>query len=258
MNRVNVGNVLIDNISLSETLDKVEALIAKGEPCYVVNPNVDIIVKYNHDKDLARFYDKAALTLVDGTPVLWAAKFFGEPLKEKISGSDFVPRICELSAEKGYRIFFLGGREGAAVKAKEVMEARYSGTKIVGTYCPPMGFENDEAECQRIFDAVKDAKPDILFVGLGSPKQDRWIEKYHQLLGVPVSMGIGVTFEFIAGMVQRAPKWMQKNGLEWSWRLAMEPRRLWKRYLVDDVQFLPIVLKQKFQNRHSERTRRIS
>lgn len=249
MPKVNVANVQIDNLTFKEVLDKVEDFVQKREPCYLVNPNVDIIVKCNRDPELAQYCEEAALTLVDGTPVLWAAKYLGHPLKEKISGSDFVPRVCEWASGKGYRVFFLGGREGAAQKAREIMERRYPGLQIVGTYCPPFGFEKDEAENQRIKDAVKAAAPDIVFVGLGCPKQERWIAQYHRELGIPVSMGIGVTFEFIAGMVKRAPKWMQTAGLEWLWRLCMEPQRLWKRYLVDDVQFLPLILKQKNSRR---------
>lgn len=245
--KVNIGGVVIDNLSMAETLAAIEGLVQQGKPCYVTNPNVDIIIRYNSDPEFADYYNGGALCLVDGMPILWAAKFFGRPLKEKISGSDLVPKVCELANQRGYQLFFLGGRPGAAQAAKETLLQTLPDLKVVGTYAPPFGFERDQMELNKIAQMIKDAKPDILFVGLGAPKQERWIKKYHQELGVPVSMGVGVTFEFIAGIVKRAPKWMQNTGLEWFWRLCMEPGRLWKRYLLDDPQFFMIILKQKLR-----------
>lgn len=244
--RVNVGGIGIDNVSMAEALKAIEELVAARKPCYVTSPNVDILIRYRRDREFARYYDEDALCLADGVPIMWAAKFLGTPLKEKISGSDLVPKVCELANRKGYKIFFMGGRPGAADAAKAKLLETLKDIKIVGTYAPPFGFERDAAELQKIADMVKAAKPDILFVGLGAPKQELWIKRYHEELGVPVSMGVGVTFEFIAGIVKRAPVWMQKVGLEWFWRLCMEPGRLWKRYLIDDTQFFGIILQQKF------------
>lgn len=245
--KVNICNVLIDNVSMQETLNAIEGFIAQGKPCYMTNPNVDCVVRCNRDKEFSRYYVNGALCVADGVPILWAARFLGTPLKEKVSGSDLVPRVCELANQKGYKLFFLGGRPGAADAAKVVLGKTLFNLKGVGTYAPPFGFENDERELKKIVQMIKEAKPDILFVGLGAPKQENWIRKYYQELGVPMSMGVGVTFEFIAGIVKRAPKWMQKAGLEWFWRLCMEPGRLWKRYLVDDMQFFGLVLKQKMK-----------
>lgn len=245
--RVNIGGITVDNVSMAETLAAIERFIAAGRPCYITNPNVDIVIKYNRDAEFKRYYDEGALCVADGVPILWAAKFLGHPLKEKVSGSDLVPRVCELAARRGFKLFFLGGRPGAADAAKAKLLETLNDIKVAGTYAPPFGFEKDEAELAKISRMIKDAKPDILFVGLGAPKQERWIKEYHQKLGVPVSMGVGVTFEFIAGIVKRAPKWMQSAGLEWFWRLCMEPGRLWKRYLIDDTQFFGIIFKQKFR-----------
>lgn len=244
--RVNVGGIKIDNVSMAEALKAIEELVAARKPCYVTSPNVDILIRYRRDREFARYYDEDALCLADGVPIMWAANFLGTPLKEKISGSDLVPKVCELANRKGYKIFFMGGRPGAADAAKAKLLETLKDIKIVGTYAPPFGFERDAAELQKIADMVKAAKPDILFVGLGAPKQELWIKRYHEELGVPVSMGVGVTFEFIAGIVKRAPVWMQNIGLEWFWRLCMEPGRLWKRYLIDDTQFFGIILQQKF------------
>jgi N-acetylglucosaminyldiphosphoundecaprenol N-acetyl-beta-D-mannosaminyltransferase len=243
--KVNIGNVLVDNVTMQETLDAIEGFVAKGTPCYITNPNVDIVIRYNRDDEFERYYKEGALCVADGVPILWAAKFLGTPLKEKVSGSDLVPRVCELAHAKGYKLFFLGGRPGAADAAKRKLQESLIDLKVVGTYAPPLGFEKDESELRKIALMIKEAKPDILFVGLGAPKQERWIKQYHQQLAVPVSMGVGVTFEFIAGIVKRAPKWMQKIGFEWLWRLSMEPGRLWRRYLIDDMQFFGLILKQK-------------
>jgi len=187
------------------------------------------------------------LVLADGTLLLWAAKFLGTPLKEKISGSDLFPKLCKLSAKKGYKVFFLGGRSDASVTAKKVLQNRYTGLDVVGTYSPPLGFESDPVENKKIIKLIKNFKPDILFVGLGAPKQEKWIYSHKAKYQVPVSIGIGVSFEFVAGMVKRAPRWMQIIGLEWFWRVLMEPLRLWQRYLVDDMKIFGLVLKQKLQ-----------
>jgi len=145
--------------------------------------------------------------------------------------------------------FFLGGRPGAAVKSAEVLRNKYSNIQIVGEYSPPFGFENDKFENEKIVRTIKEVHPDIVFVGLGAPKQEKWIFSHYKELNVPVCIGVGVTFEYISGMVKRAPIWMQKTGLEWLWRLLSEPKRLWKRYLVDAMVFFWMVLKQKMNYR---------
>lgn len=243
--RVNICGIGIDNIEMSDVISKMDSYIKDGRPSYIVTPNADHIVKLQRDPEFKKIYGEATLVLVDGMPLLWAAKFLGAPLKERISGADLFPKLCEVAAARGYRIFFLGGREGAAVKAAKILKARYPAMQVVGVYSPPFGFEKDAVENDKIVAMIKTAKPDILFVGLGAPKQEKWIYEHKDQCEVPVSIGIGVSFEFIAGIVKRAPVWMQKSGLEWFWRLMMEPKRLWKRYLVDDVQFFWLVLKQK-------------
>ena len=245
--KINIGTLLIDNVSMQETLEAIERLIADGKPAYITNPNVDTIVRYNRDAEFAKFYNEGVLCVPDGMFILWASRFLGTPLKEKVSGSDLVPQVCKLADAKSYKLFFLGGRPGAAQAAKEQLKKSLFNLNVIGTYAPPLGFEKDEVELKKIVSMIKDAKPDILFVGLGAPKQERWIKRYYQELGVPVCMGVGVTFEFIAGIVKRAPKWMQKTGLEWFWRLCMEPGRLWKRYLVEDMQIFRIIFKQKMK-----------
>lgn len=244
--RVMIAGVAIDNITMTGALHFIEERIRQKDASYMVTPNVDHIVKLQKDVEFRHIYEQATAALPDGMPVLWAGRFLKTPLKEKVSGSDLVYKICETAALKGYRLFFLGGRPGAARQAKERLNKRFPSLRIVGTHCPPMGFELDAGENKKIEVMIKGVRPDILLVGLGAPKQEKWIYKYHKRLQVPVSIGVGASFEFMAGMVKRAPRFMQRAGLEWFWRLMMEPRRLWKRYLVNDMQFFWLILTQKF------------
>lgn len=247
--KISLCGIDIDNVSFADSLDAVDSFIKKGEAAYIVTPNVDCIVKLQKDEDFQAIYRNASLVLADGMPLLWAAKFLGIPLKEKVSGSDLLPRLCAVAVDKGYRVFFLGGREGAARKTAEVLKARHPGLQVAGYYAPPFGFEKDEAENEKVVRMIKEAKPDILFVGLGAPKQEKWIFRYKDEYRVPVSVGIGGSFELIAGVVKRAPVWMQRAGLEWFWRLMMEPRRLWRRYIIEDLVFFWLVWEQKLRRR---------
>jgi len=245
--KVIIAGVEIDNITMDQTLSFIEELIQKRKVSYIVTPNVDHIIKLQRDLEFRKVYREAACVLPDGMPILWAGKFLGTPLKEKISGSDLVPRLCEIAAQKGYRLFFLGGRPGAADKAKERLSKRLPSLNVAGVYSPPFGFEKNDEENEKIAKMIKENAPDILLVGLGAPKQEKWIYQHYKKLEIPISMGVGVTFEFVAGMVKRAPYWMQTSGLEWFWRLMMEPRRLWKRYLVEDMQFFRLIVAQKLE-----------
>jgi N-acetylglucosaminyldiphosphoundecaprenol N-acetyl-beta-D-mannosaminyltransferase len=245
--RVTIAGVDIDRYTFDESVDVIlNHVLSNGSPEYVVTPNAQHIVDLQRDAEFQRIYRKAFLVVPDGVPLLWAAKFLQDPLRGRVNGTDLFERLAEVAAQHRLKVFLMGGRPGAADRAATVLQNRHPGLQITGTYCPPFGFEKDPAELQRISDAVRDAAPDILFVGLGAPKQEKWIEQNYQALGVPVSLGIGVSFEFVAGMVQRAPKFMQKTGLEWFFRLLMEPRRLWKRYVVGNTVFLLMVLKQRF------------
>lgn len=236
--------VWIDNIDFDEAIEKICQFIKNGKPALVVTPNVDHIVKLQRDHEFREIYKNASLIIPDGTPLLWAARLLGSSLKEKISGSDLFPRLCEVAAKKGYRLFFLGGRGNVAFEASEILKAKYPGLQIAGVYSPPYGFEHNEMENLKIVNMIKKSGADILFVGLGAPKQEKWISNNMSEYHVAVSIGIGASFEFAAGHIIRAPLWMQKAGLEWFWRFMMEPRRLWKRYFVEDLAFFWLILKQ--------------
>lgn len=253
MSRIKLINTEIDNVNMQEALDAIMQLIDSGRYCYVVTPNVDHLVKLEKDDEFKEVYANADLILADGKPLIWMAKKLKTPLKEKISGSDLFPELCERAAKDNKTMFFLGAAEGVAAKAAENLTARYSGLKVVGTYSPPKGFEDDEAELEKIFSLVNSAAPDILIVGLGAPKQEKFIYKYRENLKVPVSLGLGASLDFEAGNIKRAPKWMSNHGLEWLYRLFKEPKRMFKRYIVDDMKIFRLFRKYKKQVKKERR-----
>lgn len=244
--KVDICGTKIDKLSLDDAVKIItDHALYGGAPEYVVTPNAQHILCLQKDARFREIYSKALLVVPDGVSLLWAAKFLQTALNGRVNGTDLFERICAVAAEKGLKIFLLGGRPGAADKAKETLQARHPGLKIVGTHCPPYGFESQPAELAWINSKIKAAAPHILFVGLGAPKQEYWIYANYQKLGVPISVGIGVSFELVANMVTRAPVFMQEIGLEWFFRLLVEPRRLWQRYIIGNPLFVWLVLKQR-------------
>ena len=215
--------------------------IRERTPGFIVTPNVDHICLFHRRADIRAAYKEAFLALPDGIPLLWAARFLGRPLKEKLSGSDLVPMLSAWAAQEGCSVFCFGAAEGVAEKAARNLRERYPGLTVAGVYSPPLGFERDPVENERAIAAIRNAKPDICFVALGCPKQELWLLEHYEDIGVPVSLGIGAGLDFVAGKVRRAPRCLQRIGLEWVWRLVQEPRRLWRRYLVEDALFFSLV-----------------
>ena len=245
MARMKFMNTEIDNLTMDEALSEVDKLIKKNEAAYVVTPNVDHIVQLERGGELCDVYKNADLILTDGKPLIWISKWYGTPIKEKISGSDLFPLLCKMAAKKGYTMFFLGAAKGVAATAAENLMKRYKGLDIVGTYSPPFGFEKNEAEMGKIERMIKESHPDILIVGLGCPKQELFIYHNKERLGVPVSLGLGASLDFEAGNIKRAPRWMADCGFEWLFRITQDPKRLAKRYLVDDVKIFKMAIKYK-------------
>ena len=245
MSRMKFMNTEIDNLTLQETLHAIDRLIQEKKSAYAVTPNVDHIVQLETNKELQAIYKAASLILTDGKPLLWIAKWYGTPIKEKISGSDLFPLLCKMAAEKGYKMFFLGAAEGVAAKAAENLMNRYDGLQVVGTYSPPFGFEQDSVEMNKITTMIKDADPDILIVGLGCPKQEKFMYYHCKELGVPISFGLGASFDFEAGTIKRAPRWMADHGLEWLFRITQDPKRMAKRYLVDDMKIFGLAIRYR-------------
>lgn len=249
MQRIKFMNTEIDNLTMSETLEAIDLLIQQNRNAYVVTPNADHIVQLERGGELCDVYKNADLILADGKPLLWISKWYGTPIKEKISGSDLFPKLCEMASEKGYTMFFLGAAEGVAAKAAENLMQRYAELKVVGTYSPPLGFEQNTEEMNKIEEIIKEANPHILIVGLGCPKQELFIFHNREKLGVPISLGLGASLDFEAGNIKRAPKWMSEHGLEWLYRFFKEPKRMFKRYFIDDMKIFRLAWKYRKNKR---------
>ena len=240
--------VPFDNVSTRQTVAIIEEMVASGRPHYLATANVDFTVQAMKDPELQRILLDAHLVVCDGMPLVWASKWLGNPLPERVAGSDLVPLLLRVAEEKGYRVFFLGGDEEVARTAVAKVREKHPGLHISGHYSPPFAplLEMDHADiCRRI----RDPGTDLLFVSFGCPKQEKWIAMNFRKAGVPVSLGVGATIDFLAGQVKRAPRWMQVSGLEWLYRMLQEPRRLMRRYLVDMRIFGIAILVQLWQLR---------
>ncbi len=243
MKKIPFLNTYINNISMTEALQLVEEMVTLEKKSYIVAANVDVIVKIENDEYLKKIVDNADIVVADGKPLLWISKWHGQPLRAKISGSDLVPLLCEMSDKKGYKIFLIGGKEGVAEQAKDRLEDKFPNIQIVGTYAPAFGFEKDERELNKINSMISDAKPDILIACFGCPKQEKWIYENITKYDAKVSICAGATIDFLAGNIKRAPKWMREIGLEWFYRFLQEPKRMFRRYFVDDVMILKLLFK---------------
>ena len=236
--RVSVANVLFDNVSMEEAVERIVQMAQKtNAPRYVCTGNLDHLVMLDRDEAFRAVYADADLVLADGAPIVWLSRLAGTPLRERVTGSDLFWELARASAATGARLFFLGGKPGAADKAAEEVRRRYPTAQVCGTYCPPFETFDTAAEQWRIQDAVRAAQPDILLVGFGAPKQEKWIAANKDIVAVPVSIGVGGTFEMAGGDVRRAPSWTQRIGMEWAYRFLQEPTRLWRRYFVKDLPF---------------------
>jgi len=192
----------------------------------------------------AKVVNDSVLSLADGMSIVFAARLLGTPLAERIPGVDLVEALCRECASEGLTVYFLGGRPGAAERSAEVLQRRYPALVVGGIDCPRFGFEHDPDENERVLSRIRRIAPDLLFVGLGTPKQEYWIEDNAEMLGAGIAMGVGGAFELLSGLIPRAPRWLQSIGMEWAYRLAMEPRRLWRRYLTDNAIFILILARQ--------------
>jgi N-acetylglucosaminyldiphosphoundecaprenol N-acetyl-beta-D-mannosaminyltransferase len=222
----------LDRLTANEAIDAIEGLILSGGTHQVATANLDFWLNSLADQHLHRIIAGCSLVLPDGMPLVWTSGLLGCPLAERVTGVDLVPRLAELSARKGYGIFLLGGKGDVAERAEKLLERNYPGVRIVGTYAPT---EEHMARLDHsdILHRIHVAKPDILLVALGNPKQEKWIWMHRKRLGVPVAMGVGGSFEILVGDMRRAPRWVQRFGLEWAMRLVQEPSRLGPRYLRD-------------------------
>lgn len=245
MSRIRFLNTYVDNLTAKEAKERLNELVLDKRPQYVVTPNTDIVMLMQNNSDLLEICNKADLILTDGEMVVKLSKFLGNPIKERVAMTDFVWDVCDLAVEKHYKVFLFGGKEGVLKIGRNRIQQKYPQLNICGSYSPPLGFENNPVELERSIQIIKDSKADMLIVFLGCPKQERFIAAHKDEYQVPVSITMGGCIDFIGADIKRAPMWMQKNGLEWLFRFSQEPKRLFKRYFVDDVKIFPLVLKYK-------------
>lgn len=239
MSQIELLNISINNVSMSE-------LLANLEQGVIYTPNVDHLVKLQSDREFFDAYMAADYRTCDSKILYYALKLIGRPVAEKISGSDLFPAFYEYHKNnENVKIFLLGAREGVAAEAQERINAIAGRDIVVGVHSPSFGFEKNEEECQQIIDLVNQSGATVLAIGVGAPKQEKFIYKYrNQFKHIKIFMAIGATIDFEAGNVNRAPKWVSEMGLEWLYRLVSEPRRLWKRYLVEGPAFFWFLLLQ--------------
>jgi N-acetylglucosaminyldiphosphoundecaprenol N-acetyl-beta-D-mannosaminyltransferase len=236
----------------SHTLDHIAQAIRAGVGGWVVTANLDILRRIVREPETRVLCSKATLTVADGMPLIWASRLQGTPLPERVTGSDLILSLNDRAAREGFRVFLLGGdilEDGTqvATRAAEELRRRFPTISIVGAISPKYGFDKDTATMQGIERAVIDAQPDIVFVAVGFPKQERVIERLRPLLPSAWFLGVGISFSFVTGNVHRAPQWIQRAGLEWLHRFAQEPGRLFKRYFVHGIPFAIVLLWKSWQ-----------
>src|SRR5690606_6165807 len=231
--QIHLRGVAIHQVTQAEAIDPICASLEAGIGGWVLTPNLDIHRRLCRDPEFSDLCEGATLRLADGMPLIWASRLRGTPLPERVAGSDLMVPLAARAAREGRSVFLLGGNPGAADGAAAKLLDQAPGLEVAGTECPPFGFEGDEAYLDRLRARLLGTSPDIIFVGLGSPKQERLIRDLRELLPRAWFLGVGITLSFGAGEVRRAPVWMRKCGLEWWHRLIQEPRRLGRRYLVE-------------------------
>lgn len=243
---VRVGRARIDNLTFSEAIDAVAELIARRRGGTVLTPNVDHLVLLEEDARLREAYAAASLVLADGMPVVWASRLLGTPLREKISGSDLIGPLLHRAAREAWRVYFIGGGEGVAERAAEAMAREAPGLCVVGIDARPIDLDRDRESHEELVAGVNAARPDLVLLALGCPKQEIVMQRIAAAVRPAVCIGVGAGLDFVAGTIPRAPRWVSSVGLEWLYRLAREPRRLWRRYLLRDPRFALILARQLF------------
>lgn len=238
--RIEMMGCYIDNLSMEDTLQKIEGFIQSGRAHQHVVVNVDKLVKASRDEELRRIINECALINVDGMPVVWASRLLGKPLKERVAGVDLFEALMKRSAEKGWRVFLLGAKEEVVSGVKRIYEARFPGFQVAGYR---NGYWKPEEEAD-VVEQIKSARADLLFVAISSPKKEQFLGRYQAQMQVPFAMGVGGTFDVAVGKVKRAPVWMQKAGLEWFYRFLQEPTRMFRRYFIEDMAFFGLLVKE--------------
>lgn len=242
-NRQKIMNTYVNAINMQQTIDYVEQIIKERKPIQHVVINASKINLMESDPKLAEIVNSSPLINADGASVIWAAKKLGIPLKERVTGCDLFQKLIGVAAEKGYKIFLFGAKEEVVTKVKIIYEKQYPGIQIVG-YRNGYFTESDEP---KIIKQMKESGADMMFVAFSSPKKEYWVNKYLSEINIPFVMGVGGSFDVVAGVTERAPVWFQEHGLEWFYRFIQEPRRMWKRYIIGNFKFIVLTYKYKFK-----------
>lgn len=243
--RITLFDCNIDNVSMAETLDIVAGFIRSGRPHQHVVVNVDKLVKASRDEELRRIINACDLVNVDGMPVVWASRLLGKPLKERVAGIDLFEALMRRAAEQGWRVFLLGARRQVVDEVAATYVRRYPGLVLAGVRDGYWQAEQEEAVVRQI----AESRADLLFVAIPSPKKEQFLGNYQAEMRIPFAMGVGGSFDVATGRVKRAPPWMQKAGLEWFYRFLQEPRRMFRRYFIDDMAFLWLLIKEAARGR---------
>jgi len=233
MQNVEVLGMKINDLSMEEVLSAIDEFIYRGKPSLIFTANAQHLRLFQTDVEFAKAYVAASLVTADGFPVIWASKLLGRPIRNKVCGSDLTEKLCSLSFKRGYRIYFLGTAKGVAEKAKTRCEKLYPGVKIAGLYSPERAEILDEEKSKEIIAKINTSSANILFVAFGSPIQEKWLHKYRHMLQVPVSIGIGGSLDYLAGVIKRPPLLMRELKLEWLARLIQNPKHYTIRYVKD-------------------------
>jgi len=241
-NNTDILNVTLDNLSFKELLDQLRSGV-------VFTPNVDHLMKLQKDREFYEVYSKADYLVCDSRIIQATSRWVSKsPIKEQIAGSDFFPSFCHYHRNNTdeIKVFLLGGTEDSVKQAQHNINEKAASQVVIGGYSPPFGFEHNKAECTKIIDMVNASGATVLAVGVGAPKQEKWIISHkNKMPGINIFFAIGATIDFQAGNVKRSPKWVTKVGMEWAYRMAQEPKRMFKRYIIDDMPYFVLILKQK-------------
>ena len=227
--RADVLGVNVSAIGMDEAIANIEGWIREGRREYVCVTGAHGILESRRDPTLRRIHNKAGMVVPDGVPLVYFLRLNGKKRTQRVYGPDLMREMTIISARRGYRQFYYGGDVGVAVRLKENLIARVPALQVAGTFCPPFRQMSAEEDCA-VVDAINAARPHIVWVGLSTPKQERWMASHLGRIDAAVMIGVGAAFDFLAGTKRQAPKWMQRCGLEWLFRLCSEPRRLWRRY----------------------------
>jgi N-acetylglucosaminyldiphosphoundecaprenol N-acetyl-beta-D-mannosaminyltransferase len=230
-------NMPIDPVTQTQAINHILNSLAHEKGGWAITPNLDHLRLYHQNSDLVPLYEDADLVLADGMPLLWAANLQGTPLPQRVPGSELIYTLTAAAARAHRSIFLLGGNAGAAEGAARELKRLDPALTIAGTHCPPFGFEKDPDQLQLIIDTLTATSPDIVFVGLGFPKQEKLIQTLRPHFPRAWFLGVGISFSFVSGEIHRAPRWLQRLGLEWIHRMAQEPGRLFRRYILHDLPF---------------------